>query len=268
MDGEAGPSSSSTHHHNSKLDLSNVNRGVWLVKVPKYIAARWEKIPGNVDAAKLKVVKRPGNAKPLVTLSLTDATLCLAEPGETSIPKEHELIVQSVSNQSLGVFSAEADPTTGKDVVKMEGKIGQRLECRPYADKNYLDLKIEEMKKVAQPVRQVIQLERPVNKFKPISNHEINIAYEEKKKAEGKKSRDDRDTVLEMLFKAFEQHQYYNLKDLVRITNQPVGYLKELLKDVCNYCVKNPHKNMWELKPEYRHYEVDKPEEKNDSDSD
>lgn len=86
--------------------------------------------------------------------------------------------------------------------------------------------------------------------------------------------------MLEMLFSAFEKHQYYNLKDLVRITNQPVvservefktyhgqqfkfnqtsfvllqGYLKEVLKEVCNYCVKNPHKNMWELKPEYRHY--------------
>lgn len=27
---------------------------------------------------------------------------------------------------------------------------------------------------------------------------------------------------MEMLFAAFEKHQYYNLKDLVRITNQPV----------------------------------------------
>jgi transcription initiation factor TFIIF subunit beta len=35
--------------------------------------------------------------------------------------------------------------------------------------------------------------------------------------------------------------------------------------------MKNPHKNMWELKPEYRHYKVDKPEdeggEEKDSDS-
>lgn len=31
-------------------------------------------------------------------------------------------------------------------------------------------------------------------------------------------------------------------------------YLKEILKEVCNYNIKNPHKNMWELKPEYRHY--------------
>lgn len=49
-------------------------------------------------------------------------------------------------------------------------------------------------------------------------------------------------------------------------------YLKEILKEVCNYNLKNPHKNMWELKPEYRHYKQEQAaeakEEKNSSDSD
>lgn len=38
-------------------------------------------------------------------------------------------------------------------------------------------------------------------------------------------------------------------------------YLKEILNEVCNYNLKNPHRNMWELKPEYRHY---KEEEKSE----
>lgn len=50
----------------------------------------------------------------------------------------------------------------------------------------------------------------------------LQIEYEEKKKAEGKKARDDKEVVLEMLFAAFEKHQYYNLKDLVKKTRQPV----------------------------------------------
>ena len=48
-------------------------------------------------------------------------------------------------------------------------------------------------------------------------------------------------------------------------------YLKEILKEVCNYNLKNPHKNMWELKPEYRHYKEEKPATKTEdanSDSD
>lgn len=63
-----------------------------------------------------------------------------------------------------------------------------------------------------------------------------------------------------MLYAAFEKHQYYNIKDLVKITRQPVTYLKDILKEVCNYNLKNPHRNMWELKPEYRHYKADKAE--------
>ena len=67
---------------------------------------------------------------------------------------------------------------------------------------------------------------------------------------------------------------FYNIKDLVRETNQPVTYLKSILNEVCNYNVKNPHKNMWELKPEYRHYksnsddEAKKKEDEGSSDDD
>ena len=93
-------------------------------------------------------------------------------------------------------------------------------------------------------------------------------------KAEGKKLRDDKEKVMEVLFGLFEKHQYYNIKDLVKETRQPVTHLKEVLKEVCVYNVKAPHKNMWELKPEYRHYKKEEKEEgegddaKKDTDSD
>lgn len=131
--------------------------------------------------------------------------------------------------------------------------------------------------------------------------------YEKKKKEEGKRARADKPQVLDMLFSAFEKHQYYNIKDLVDITKQPVVrpnqsmhnpcnktlskqkkqeisffvlfseqnygfgliwsffcsqiYLKEILRDIGIYNVKGTHKNTWELKPEYRHYQA---EEKTD----
>ncbi len=42
------------------------------------------------------------------------------------------------------------------------------------------------------------------------------------RKKEEKRVRADKEHVQEMLFSAFEKHQYYNLKDLERITKQPV----------------------------------------------
>merc|ERR1712080_573440 len=74
------------------------------------------------------------------------------------------------------------------------------------------------------------------------------MGYEKQKKIEGKKMRDDKEKVQEILFALFEKHQYYNIKDLVTETRQPAAYLKEILKEVCDYNVRQPHRNMWESK--------------------
>ncbi|KAK6975380.1 general transcription factor IIF subunit 2, partial [Biomphalaria glabrata] len=81
------------------------------------------------------------------------------------------------------------------------------------------------------------------------------ISNEERKtKKIEKRSRAEKEKVMDVLFNAFEKHQFYNVKDLVGITKQPVPYLKEILTEICNYNMTAPHKNMWELKPEFRHY--------------
>uniref|UniRef100_A0A1B6C790 General transcription factor IIF subunit 2 n=1 Tax=Clastoptera arizonana TaxID=38151 RepID=A0A1B6C790_9HEMI len=251
--------SSQSNHLDKDLDLSNANRGVWLVKVPKYVANRWDKAPGNIEVGKLKIAKTPGQ-KAQISLSLSESIMCLKEPGEENIPKDHRLDASVVTRQTLGVFS-HYTPSLNPDAIvpeseklSLEGKIVQKLECRPYADSCYMKLKLESIRKASVPTRKVQQLDRVVQNYKPVSDHKHNIEYEERKKSEGKKARDDKEVVLEMLFAAFEKHQYYNIKDLVKKTRQPVVYLKEILKEVCNYNLKNPHKNMWELKPEYRHY--------------
>ncbi|XP_035722868.1 general transcription factor IIF subunit 2-like [Vespa mandarinia] len=263
--------SANSPHTEKELDLSNAGRGVWLVKVPKYIANKWEKAPGNIEVGKLKITKNPGQ-KAEVSLRLSEAVLALKEPGEEDIPKQHRLDVTTVTRQMLGVFSHVTPSVTSDSIVPeseklyMEGRIVQKLECRPYADNCYMKLKLESIKKASVPQRQVQQLDRVVHNFKPVSDHKHNIQYAEKKKAEGKKMRDNKDAVLDMLFAAFEKHQYYNIRDLVKITRQPIVYLKEILNEVCNYNLKNPHRNMWELKPEYRHYkEEEEKSAENDS---
>ena len=151
----------------------------------------------------------------------------------------------------------------------------QRAECCPINDKLYSDIKKDALTKAGEPRRKLIGLDKHVNTtFRPISNHASNLAYEKAKKAEGKKMRDDKEKVQEIIFALFEKHQFYNIKDLIQETRQPVTYLKEILKEVCNYSVKPPHRNMWELKPEYRHYKAQEEDEggkkkaESDSDSD
>lgn len=90
------------NHIDKELDLSNAGRGVWLVKVPKYIANKWEKSTGNAEVGKLKISKQQGQ-KAQVSLTLSDAIINIDK--EEKIPKDHRLDVSVVTKQTLGVFS-------------------------------------------------------------------------------------------------------------------------------------------------------------------
>lgn len=65
----------------------------------------------------------------------------------------------------------------------------------------------------------------------------LQLEYERKKKEEGKRARVDKQQVLDMLFSAFEKHQYYNIKDLVDITKQPVVRILDA-PFICNRKIK------------------------------
>ncbi|XP_052782855.1 general transcription factor IIF subunit 2-like [Mya arenaria] len=250
-----------------EVDLTAAGRGVWLVKVPKYLSEKWKKNSGKCDVGRLKITRLKGvqGAKPEVTFSTNDDQAKQLVPGMPSTtPKEHKFLLTGVGNQNLVVFSEKkSEPSSSAaeiitERVAIEGKVIQRAECRPVADKSYLQLKKLQRELCNKPKREIKQITTVPNSYKPVSNHAANIEHEKKMKEGGKRIRDDKEVVKNRLFEIFEKHQYYNIQDLVKLTNQPVTYLKEILKELCTYNMKAPHKNMWELKPEYRHYKEDK----------
>lgn len=68
-----------------------------------------------------------------------------------------------------------------------------------------------------EPRNPIIQLEKPVEKFVPRMAHKLDNKDDNKPK----KMRSDKEAVMNKLFEAFQKHQYYNIKDLERITKQP-----------------------------------------------
>lgn len=40
-----------------ELDTENAVRGVWLVKVPKYLSEEWETLPAKSEVGRLKITK-------------------------------------------------------------------------------------------------------------------------------------------------------------------------------------------------------------------
>lgn len=248
------------------VDLSGSARGYWLVKVPKYLSEKWLSTNQSAEVGKLKWSKsRVPGGKPEVMFSVNQEFLKAApDDGKPSkpIPPNHRFTLTGPGDQSLSVFSRESanafDNEAGHESVpekySIEGVIMQRAECRPVVDPTYMQLKRVQLEESNKPAHKVVQLTGHVQTYKPVTKHVHHVQEEMKRKEMGRRPREERDIVKERLFGAFEKHQYYNVKDLVTLTNQPVTYVKELLKEICVYNTKPPHKNMWELKPEYRHY--------------
>ncbi|XP_078736230.1 general transcription factor IIF subunit 2 [Lampetra fluviatilis] len=254
------------------LDLTGakLNRGLWLVKVPKYLSQQWGKATERGEVGKLKISK--GQGKTEVSFVLSEELAgggvqgTSAKSTAISTPRDHVLALQGVAGQSLGVFTEgssgkQTDATSGNvvyDKLFLEGVVVQRADCRPVVGESYMKMKRMQIEESSKPMRLSQQLEKAVTtNYKPVANHQYNIAFDRRKKEEGKRARADKQQVLDMLFSAFEKHQYYNIRDLVDITKQPVTYLKDILREIGIYNVKGTHKNTWELKPEYRHYQSD-----------
>uniref|UniRef100_A0A8C4R2P0 General transcription factor IIF subunit 2 n=1 Tax=Eptatretus burgeri TaxID=7764 RepID=A0A8C4R2P0_EPTBU len=210
-------------------------------QVPKYLAHQWEKASGRCEVSfslneELTVIHNTSIKTPVV-----------------STPREHEFAIQTTGGQSLGVFTKGPS-----DKLSFEGVVVQKADCQPCKNDAYMKLKRMHIEQSSKPGRLSQQLEKAITtNYKPVSNHQYNIEFERRKKEEGKRARADKQQVLDMLFSAFEKHQYYNIKDLVDVTKQPITYLKDILREIGIYNVKGTHKNTWELKPEYRHYHGD-----------
>ncbi|VDP41093.1 unnamed protein product [Heligmosomoides polygyrus] len=242
------------------VDCEMGKRGVWLVKVPRYLSDLWEANAGT-DVGRLvinstgkndvKLKSRPG----LIVPPSVSSTL----KGPAQIPDEHSFMLGEVQNQTMIVL-AEDKSGLNEDVeikqgrLSIEGRVVKRVECRPPATSGYLKMKIAQISNSGQPKKQVLQMEKAAVKFKPVAAHAEDMMRIKQKKEGAKTVRADRNVLMQALFHAFEKHQYYRLQDLQQLTQQPAGYVKELLTEIAVYNTAPPHKSMWELKPEYRDY--------------
>jgi len=249
-------------HAAKRLDVGRAGQGVWLVKVPKYLAELWAAVADNEEVAKLCVQQSPGGKSEVLLLNSESVMAAHADTHSGhALPREHKFLMQSKQQGELGldmhvVCQEPAEPVDAAPRSRMAvwGKVKTRAECRPADGVAYMSLKRRQLEQTNKPAREVEVLKRAVRNSRPVADHAHNIEYEKRRAAEGKRSRSDREDVLQTLLAAFEKHQYYNIRDLEQLTQQPLPYLKEILKDVASYNMKAPHKNLWELKPEFRHY--------------
>ncbi|XP_032833834.2 general transcription factor IIF subunit 2 isoform X2 [Petromyzon marinus] len=119
------------------LDLTGakLNRGLWLVKVPKYLSQQWGKATERGEVGKLKISK--GQGKTEVSFVLSEELAggggvqgTSAKSTAINTPRDHVLALQGVAGQSLGVFT---EGSSGKQTDATSGNVvyGCRLKSPP-----------------------------------------------------------------------------------------------------------------------------------------
>lgn len=73
-----------------------------------------------------------------------------------------------------------------------------------------------------------------------------------KNKADGRAIRMPQKELLDLLFRLFEEYEYWSMKGLKERTRQPETYLKESLELIANLIKKGPYTSKYNLKPEYK----------------
>lgn len=73
-----------------------------------------------------------------------------------------------------------------------------------------------------------------------------------KEQKEGKRVRAEREVVESALLRLFSEQPFLTLKQLIEATQQPVGYLKEVVSDMCVRETKGDNKDKYQLKEKYR----------------
>lgn len=71
-------------------------------------------------------------------------------------------------------------------------------------------------------------------------------------KTEGKATRLPKNELLDLLFKLFEEYDYWGMKGLRERTKQPESYLKEVLETMAVLIKKGPYAMKYTLKPEFK----------------
>lgn len=153
------------------MDLTNAAQGIWMVKMPNYVAKLWDKSPSDLHVATLSMEQSADNKAPAkVKLVLTKELLQL-DP-KTLYATEHELkLSKNTSNgQTTGIFS-----TTDCDSESaMEGVIKYKMECLPVCNIEYLHMK-KQASRSARNRHSAEAIGNIVRNFKPVSDHIENV---------------------------------------------------------------------------------------------
>ncbi|KAI8907096.1 transcription initiation factor IIF, beta subunit-domain-containing protein [Powellomyces hirtus] len=227
-----------------ELRLDSAHTQLWLVKVPNFLAEKWNEIAaddrelGTVEIPPLASGQDPNRHRATVKLP--------NQPWSVDLPKDYTLTFRPP--QTGYAFTVNTASDRPKEIV---GRIRHEGSIAPVVDDVYRRLmqtraKTFDMKK------------RSIRKHDPRTDSSSytfitpvnNVA---KDRSFGlPKERLEKQDLINLIFSAFEKYAHWNFKGLMERTQQPQAWLKEVLNEVALLNKRGPYVGLYELKPEFK----------------
>ncbi|KAI8877642.1 transcription initiation factor IIF, beta subunit [Backusella circina FSU 941] len=233
------------------LKLDDLETKVWLVKIPKFLADKWNNIDQeNVNLGSVRIYsQQPPNRSSAISLILPDGEATESVPGEYNI----SILPGEVQNK----FVFAEDSNSGKS---LNGTVHHECSATPVQLRSYRNIMKKRVREASTPQRTVQVLghnNQPVfvpgaSSNMPNSSFSDFISPKKQKTDKEKATRMPRNELMDMLFAAFDKYPYWSFKGIAEHTKQPSQYLKEILGEICILNRRGPYTGNYQLKSEFK----------------
>merc|ERR1712130_583757 len=149
---------------------------------------------------------------------------------------------------AMMVFSERAEK------IKLEGGVEVTCDCKPFDNAEYRKLLMRRHKKAAMKTSAIKRM--PGTTQQQVTQMFPRVILPDRKSVQRyapkhKRARMDRESLENFLFGLFDKKKYYNINELIDLTDQPKAFLKDVLGHICFHHKTGVHIHHFSLKPKY-----------------
>jgi len=258
------------------LDISKVKDKVWLVKLPKWLMEHWSKTDeDNVELAGIHIhTASSGTSGSHIKLVLPDNAANANIPKEftvnmtnrkvsnTYVFSERDLQIKSEPAAHNGTNRFTPYPKPPPKATSIVGTVAHECTVTPVMNASYSRTVKSRVQEANIPKRQVQMLtdNQGIPDGSYLYNPKSNQPFGKftgggaRTKAEAqnnKATRIPKNELLDLLFKCFQEYEYWSLKGLKEYVKQPESYLREVLEEIALLNKRGAYALKWSLKPHY-----------------
>ncbi|EGC32441.1 hypothetical protein DICPUDRAFT_38380 [Dictyostelium purpureum] len=229
-----------------EINTDNADNQVWLIKVPKFLSEHWNGI-GKGEIGKIHIKGGDNVNFYFYIIKITLSISGLSENNEFQLMTS----ANNLETQPLKIFSEDSDGS-----LALEGNIGLRCDIKiDVQSSSYRELMKTRHTKYNTKTRMTKVIDDKELFTPAIFNPnrvQVSTTGLGKRKTTDKKEKLPEDEVIDLIFDAFRNKSYWDLKGLEAETGQPKGYLKQVLEKVCILNKRGAHNHLYELKSEFK----------------